>query len=94
MECPTIVVVGALGLFVLIFLSLIASFEFFWLLLILGTAKCFDEVIYSLTGFFERSFVQEISVESFEVVDLFYETFSLLLNKTLLLFNKFETILL
>ena len=94
MECPTIVVVGALGLFVLIFLSLIASFEFFWLLLILGTAKCFDEVIYSLTDFFERSFVQEISVESFEVVDLFYETFSLLLNKTLLLFNKLETILL
>ena len=94
MECRTVVVVGALGLFVLIFLSLIVSFECSWLLLILGTAKCFDEVIYSLTDFFERSFVQEISVESFEVVDLFYETFSLLLNKTLLLFNKFETILL
>ena len=53
------VVVGALGLFVLTFLSLIGSFE------------CFDGVILSLTGSFEHSFVQEILIESFDVINLF-----------------------
>ena len=38
------VVVGALGLFVLIFLSLIGSFECSWLLLILGNDECCDDV--------------------------------------------------
>ena len=39
------VVVGALGLFVLIFLSAIGSSKCSWLLQILGTVECFDGVI-------------------------------------------------
>ena len=38
------VAVGALGMFVLIFLSL-GSLECSWLLLILGTAECCDDMI-------------------------------------------------
>ena len=49
------VVVGTFGLFVLVFLSPIGSFECSWLLLILGTVECCDDVILSLTGSFERS---------------------------------------
>ena len=39
------VTVGALGLFVLIFLSLIGSFECSWLLQIMDNVKCSDDVI-------------------------------------------------
>ena len=70
MESSIIVVVGVLGLFLLISLSLIGSFECSWLLMTLGTIECFDDIL-SVRGSFERYFVQEISFESFDVVDLF-----------------------
>ena len=65
------VTVGALGLFVLIFLSLVGSFECSWLLPIMDNVNCSDDVIWSLTGSVERSSLKEISVEPFEVVELF-----------------------
>ena len=37
----------------------------------LGNVECCDDVICSLIGLFERSFEWEISVEPFEVVNIF-----------------------
>ena len=51
-------------------MSLIASVKCSCLLLMLGTAKWFDGVIWPLPVFFEQSFALGISDEFFEVVHL------------------------